>query len=137
MTGLSPKGKGQAKRKCYDTRPVASLPGGGGVVGGPKGDRVGWGGVCVCVCVGGGYYYSEWSGGGGRSNPPPPPATGLDTYLMYDFLLVFNIIMIISYIIYIIIICFQDRPTVRYWSGQIQEFLKGGGAKRRVEKAGP
>ena len=59
-------------------RPVASLPGGGGgFVGGPKGDQVGWGGVCVC---GGGYYYSEWSRGGGgvRSNPPntPPPGYG-------------------------------------------------------------
>ena len=30
----------------YTRRPVASLPG-GGVVGGPKGDRVGRGGVCV------------------------------------------------------------------------------------------
>ena len=54
-------------------RPVASLPGGGGVVGGPKGDRVGWCGVCVW---GGGYYYSEWSRGVVRSNPPTPPPPG-------------------------------------------------------------
>ena len=61
-------------------RPVASLPGGWGwFVGGPKGDRVGWGGVCGCV--GGGYYYivSGRGGGGGRSNPPPL-TTGLHTY---------------------------------------------------------
>ena len=61
-------------------RPVASLPG-GWFVGGPKGDRVGWGGVCVCV-GGGGYYYSEWSRGVVRlnpPNPPPPPGYGPDT----------------------------------------------------------
>ena len=53
-------------------RPVASLPGGGGgFVGGPKGDRVGWGGVCVCW--GGGGITIVSGPGGGRSNPPTPP----------------------------------------------------------------
>ena len=53
-----------------------SQPSRGGFVGGPKGDRVGWGGVCVWG--GGGYYYSEWSGGGGGFvRTPPPLATGL------------------------------------------------------------
>ena len=55
--------------------------GGGGVVGGPKGDRVGWGGVCV---GGGGYYYSEWSGGGGSFEPPDPPGYGPVYILMRE-----------------------------------------------------
>ena len=51
-------------------RPVASLPG-GWFVGGPKGGRVGWGGVCV----GGGEGITIVSGpgGGGSFEPPEPP----------------------------------------------------------------
>ena len=45
---------------------------GGGVVGGPKGDRVGWGGVCVCV-GGEGITIVSGPGGGGVVRTPRPP----------------------------------------------------------------
>ena len=46
-------------------RPVASLPGGG--LGGPKGDRVGWGGGGEGITIVSG------PGGGGSFEPPPNP----------------------------------------------------------------
>ena len=66
-------------------RPVASLPGGGGFVGGPKGDGVGWGGVCVCG--GEGITIVSGPGGGGSFEPPEPPwlrtctCTPIHTYI--------------------------------------------------------
>ena len=68
-----------ARASLLQARSQPSGGGGGGFVGGPKGDRVGWGGVCVCVGGGEGITIVSGPGGGGSFEPPEPPplATGL------------------------------------------------------------
>ena len=70
--------------KLCHYRPAASLPGGGWFVGGPKlakGDRVGWGGVCVWG--GEGITIVSGPGGGSFEPPEPPPPPWLRACIMY------------------------------------------------------